>query len=53
MSLYTRLAFVEGKKWSFTDCTSFVTMRELRIADAFTSDRHFLQAGFTPLLRSR
>jgi len=38
------------KEWSFTDCASFVTMRELRIRDAFTTDRHFKQAGFVPLL---
>ncbi len=38
------------KEWSFTDCVSFVVMRELRIRDAFTTDHHFRQAGFTPLL---
>jgi len=26
-------------------------MRELRIADAFTTDHHFMQAGFVPLLK--
>ena len=36
--------------WSFTDCFSFVLMRELRIRDGLTKDDHFLQAGFTPLL---
>ena len=40
------------KEWSFTDCVSFVIMRELRIREAFTTDRHFRQAGFVPLLRS-
>ena len=39
------------KDWSFTDCVSFVTMRELRIRDAFTTDHHFEQAGFVPLLK--
>ncbi len=39
------------KEWSFTDCVSFVVMRELRIRDAFTTDHHFRQAGFTPLLK--
>jgi uncharacterized protein len=39
------------KEWSFTDCVSFATMRELRIRDAFTTDHHFKQAGFVPLLR--
>ncbi|HEY3900217.1 MAG TPA: type II toxin-antitoxin system VapC family toxin [Chthoniobacter sp.] len=40
------------KEWSFTDCASFVTMRELRVRDAFTTDRHFRQAGFVPLLEA-
>lgn len=40
------------KEWSFTDCVSFAVMRELRLRDAFTTDRHFRQAGFIPLLRS-
>lgn len=40
------------KEWSFTDCVSFTTMRDLRIRDAFTTDHHFKQAGFAPLLKS-
>lgn len=40
------------KEWSFTDCVSFAVMRELRIRDAFTTDHHFRQAGFNPLLKS-
>ena len=40
------------KEWSFTDCVSFGIMRELRIRDAFTTDHHFRQAGFTPLLKA-
>lgn len=34
------------KDFSFTDCTSFVLMRELKLREALTTDRHFLQAGF-------
>jgi predicted nucleic acid-binding protein len=30
---------------SFTDCTSFVIMRELGLKLAFTADRHFHRAG--------
>jgi uncharacterized protein len=36
--------------YSFTDCTSFVVMRELKLTQALTSDRHFIQAGFEALL---
>lgn len=34
------------KRWSHTDCTSFVLMNEFAIEDAFTFDRNFSQAGF-------
>ncbi|TLZ71526.1 MAG: type II toxin-antitoxin system VapC family toxin [Methanobacteriota archaeon] len=39
----------QDKRWSFTDCTSFVVMRDLGIEKAFTFDRNFDQAGFTRL----
>ena len=32
--------------WSFTDCTSFVVMREVGVRAAFTFDRDFREAGF-------
>lgn len=35
------------KAFSFTDCTSFAVMRELRLREALTTDHHFAQAGFT------
>jgi predicted nucleic acid-binding protein len=34
------------KAFSFTDCTSFVVMKERRLRSALTSDRHFVLAGF-------
>ena len=37
------------KDYSFTDCTSFVVMRELRLKEALTTDRHFRQMGFQTL----
>ena len=37
------------KAFSFTDCTSFVVMDELRLRRALTTDRHFRQAGFESL----
>ena len=36
--------------YSFTDCSSFVVMRELRLTDALTTDRHFKEAGMQVLL---
>lgn len=36
----------KDKRFSFTDCTSFVVMEEMRIRKALTTDRRFSQAGF-------
>ena len=35
------------KEFSFTDCTSFVVMRELKLREALTTDHHFAQISFT------
>ena len=36
--------------YSFTDVTSFLLMRELRIREVLTHDDHFAKAGYKPLL---
>ena len=38
------------KDWGLTDCTSFVIMQDFDVSDALTTDGHFEQAGFNPLL---
>lgn len=40
------------KKWSLTDCISFVVMEREGAMDALTEDQDFVQAGFRALLRS-
>ena len=41
------------KRYSLTDCVSFVAMRELGIVTAFAFDRHFEQEGFIKEPRGR
>jgi len=36
----------KDKTFSFTDCTSFVIMRDLHVKKVLTCDRHFREAGF-------
>lgn len=38
------------KTWGLVDCASFIVMSEQGITEAFTTDRHFEQAGFNCLL---
>lgn len=38
------------KTWGLVDCASFIIMQDEGVTDAFTTDRHFEQAGFTCLL---
>ena len=40
------------KRWSLTDCISFIILKEKRIREALTADHHFEQAGFQALLKS-
>lgn len=39
------------KEWGLVDCVSFVVMQERDISKALTTDEHFRQAGFFPLLQ--
>ena len=39
----------KDKQWSFTDCTSYVVMKELKVKTVFTFDDHFQEMGFTLL----
>jgi predicted nucleic acid-binding protein len=51
----TALALYEqrpDKEWSQTDCVSFKIMEEQVISEALAYDKHFVQAGFTALLRN-
>jgi predicted nucleic acid-binding protein len=41
------------KGYSLTDCGSMLLMRERRLSEALTTDRHFEQEGFIALLRTR
>ena len=48
----TRLLFRKhaDHRYSFTDCTSFIVMHELKLGQALTHDRHFIEAGFQALI---
>ncbi len=39
------------KEWGLVDCISFIVMQERGIVGALTADVHFLQAGYSALLR--
>ncbi|MCC6445043.1 MAG: type II toxin-antitoxin system VapC family toxin [Armatimonadetes bacterium] len=34
------------KRWSYTDCVSYVVMKEIALEEAFAFDHHFIQMGF-------
>jgi predicted nucleic acid-binding protein len=39
------------KEWGLIDCVSFIVMQQRGLIRALTTDEHFAQAGFRPLLR--
>lgn len=39
------------KEWGLVDCISFTVMRQMDIIEALSFDQHFVQAGFTALMR--
>lgn len=41
--------FNVDKQWSFTDCVSYVVMKQREITEAFGFDHHFAQMGFVRL----
>jgi hypothetical protein len=41
----------QDHEYSFTDCSSFILMRELNLSHALTKDHHFEEAGFRVLLK--
>jgi len=41
--------FNVDKQWSFTDCVSYVVMKQRSMTEAFVFDHHFQQMGFTKL----
>lgn len=46
---WTYFAARNDKRYSLTDCVSFVLMHQLGIETALTFDAHFVQAGFRTL----
>ena len=38
------------KAWGLIDCISFIVMRELKLTESLTADKHVEQAGYTVLI---
>lgn len=48
LSLYKKH---QDKSWGLVDCVSFVVMKENKVNQALTFDKHFIQAGFQALMK--
>lgn len=46
----TLMATFDDQYFSCTDCVSFMVMKDLKIKDVITLDKHFVVAGFNNLL---
>lgn len=44
------MATFDDQYFSCTDCVSFMVMKDLKIMDALTTDKHFIIAGFNNFL---
>jgi uncharacterized protein len=41
----------DDKEWGMTDCISITVMKENKLNVSFTTDNHFIQAGFEIVLK--
>ena len=41
----------QDKSWGLVDCVSFVVMKQNKVTQALTFDKHFIQASFQALMR--
>ena len=41
----------DDKEWGMTDCISITVMKENKLSVSFTTDNHFMQAGFEIVLK--
>ncbi len=48
---FQRYKMYLDKTWSLVDCISFEVMKEKKLTDALTGDKHFEQTGFNRLMK--